>query len=529
MHAISSSISSTARAVGNTRSPVSQERTGTSLHVGPLDVQVACQGDAVPAPLGYLLPPGAVAVRHPLGDARAFRHGWQSWSHSHWFTPGETPAYTLYPRSHLIEQEGVAGDPDLSTRSAGLSMVEAPEGQCLLLGSLGLGASVAMRAGALEGTQEGAPAPWYVACGPEREVLTQYTTLLAERLAADGRAARPEKRIASMWSSWYSHYDKITEPTLRRDLADLDGLGFEVFQVDDGWQGKVGDWDVNPARFPSGMAALAAEIRASGRRPGLWIAPFIASEHSRVFRAHPDWFVRDEQDRPKRIRQHWGGGYYGLDLTRPEARDHVRKVIATVKGWGFDVLKCDFLFAAAIEGKRHDSRLSREEVYREGARLIREEAGDDTYLLACGAPVHASIGIFDGIRTSMDTGPVWRIPAPRNVVSAWPSASEALKNSVLRLWLDPLIQLDPDVSYIGSSTPIISVDHKRASRALGTVCGLKETSDLVGRLTPLQREDLKAWVSRRDTVRCLDRYRYEVNGETVDFEPYFKESPYVPW
>ena len=38
-----------------------------------------------------------------------------------------------------------------------------------------------------------------------------------------------------------------------------------------------GDWtDLDPARFPGGLGAVAAAVRRRKLRPGLWVAPFAA-------------------------------------------------------------------------------------------------------------------------------------------------------------------------------------------------------------------------------------------------------------
>lgn len=48
-----------------------------------------------------------------------------------------------------------------------------------------------------------------------------------------------------------------------------------MFQIDDGWQKSVGDWDVNTDRFPLGLKAVTEKIRSEGLIPGIWVAPLI--------------------------------------------------------------------------------------------------------------------------------------------------------------------------------------------------------------------------------------------------------------
>ncbi len=73
-------------------------------------------------------------------------------------------------------------------------------------------------------------------------------------------------------------------------------LGVEVFVVDDGWFGArdndhkgLGDWTVNPQKFPNGLNPLIAHVNELGMRFGLWIEPEMVNADSDLYRAHPDW------------------------------------------------------------------------------------------------------------------------------------------------------------------------------------------------------------------------------------------------
>jgi alpha-galactosidase len=80
------------------------------------------------------------------------------------------------------------------------------------------------------------------------------------------------------WCSWYQYFHGVTEEDVRSNLALADAWPFEVFQVDDGYQAAIGDWLETNERFPSDLAGLADTIRAAGRTPGIWLAPFLASK-----------------------------------------------------------------------------------------------------------------------------------------------------------------------------------------------------------------------------------------------------------
>ena len=57
----------------------------------------------------------------------------------------------------------------------------------------------------------------------------------------------------SGYTSWYNYFKKIDEKIILRDLDGLDRAkdGVSIFQIDDGFESKVGDWLVpDPKKFP---------------------------------------------------------------------------------------------------------------------------------------------------------------------------------------------------------------------------------------------------------------------------------------
>jgi alpha-galactosidase len=236
--------------------------------------------------------------------------------------------------------------------------------------------------------------------GSESEVFDHYFSHF------DG-AVDPEPR--SGWSSWYRYYHEVDEGAVRSNLEAYRsrGIPLDIFQIDDGWQRSVGDWLEVDESFPSGMAALASEIRSAGYTPGLWIAPFVAEESSQLFREHPDWFIKDATGDPLVAGYnpfHWTGRFYALDPLFPQVYEYLRRVFATVfEEWGFGFVKLDYLFAAAMlprEGK------SRGRIMFEALRMLREFTGE-RMSLGCGVPLGSAFGFLDYCRVGADTAPCW--------------------------------------------------------------------------------------------------------------------------
>ena len=85
----------------------------------------------------------------------------------------------------------------------------------------------------------------------------------AARVGAHG--ASP---FLSGWCSWYHFFERVSEADVLRNLEALAAarpeIAVDVVQIDDGYQRAIGDWLETNAKFPRGLAPLAAEIRAAG-------------------------------------------------------------------------------------------------------------------------------------------------------------------------------------------------------------------------------------------------------------------------
>jgi alpha-galactosidase len=153
---------------------------------------------------------------------------------------------------------------------------------------------------------------WLIARGTEDEVFTKYTELLGKTYGKGRFQVAPR-----VWCSWYSMYGWINERVFLQALNDFGDMPFDVFQLDDGWQIAHGDWEAN-SKFPSGMKAIADKIKASGRTPGIWLAPFMVAENAQLAKDHPDWLLRDDQGNLIHAGISWNGSPLCLDVTHPE-------------------------------------------------------------------------------------------------------------------------------------------------------------------------------------------------------------------
>lgn len=489
------------------------------LALGDVEVDVVSGRAPQAVDGGVVLSGRAVRVGYP-GTARAFyRHGWQSWSQTRWLELDEPVWRVPVPELHPFDDDPAHAD---ATRHGGAWVGALDgDGHVLLVGALGLdgrvelvGAPAAALVASGEATDE-----WFVAYGTEHDVFAAYAGHLGRHL---GRRDQADLRV---WCSWYSFYTGVTEPALDAVLADLEGLAFDVVQIDDGWQREIGDWRANH-EFPSGMPASAARIRDTGRRPGLWLAPFLVHERSEVAATHPDWLLRDAAGAPVPAGWNWGGRVHALDVTRPDVLAHVVDDVRAAAGWGFDYLKLDFLYAAALPGVRH-AEVERHRAYRRAVEALRDAVGDDVLLLACGAPIVPSLGVFDAIRVGPDVAELWENHAATRYLHhvSGPQTRYAIATSAHRLWLRPLIGVDPDVAYFRTRHCLLTDAQKALLADLTRVCGFRATSDVPATLDPHERTALAAYLDERSRVEPVDRYRWKIDGREVDFGPVAAAPP----
>ncbi|MAH12014.1 MAG: alpha-galactosidase [Acidimicrobiaceae bacterium] len=135
--------------------------------------------------------------------------------------------------------------------------------------------------------------------------------------------------ILNTWEAVYFAHDLNTLSALADRAA---AVGVERFVLDDGWflgrdddRRALGDWVVDPAKWPAGLDPLIAHVRGLGMEFGLWVEPEMISPDSELFRAHPDWGLVDPHHDPVRARHQ-----LVLDLTNPGAFEHIRQSLCSL-------------------------------------------------------------------------------------------------------------------------------------------------------------------------------------------------------
>ena len=235
---------------------------------------------------------------------------------------------------------------------------------------------------------------------------------------------------------------------MQRLLADCDlGPCQGIFQIDDGYA-TVGDWtSPHEDRFPRGMKRLADDIRVKGLLPGLWMAPFVCSVDSDVYRDHQDWLLRDENGAPVCTGSHWNGAY-ALDTLNPAVREHARRSLWTAThDWGYRMLKLDFLYGACM---LPHGGMNRGELMADALDLLRASVPEGVSFDLCGVPLSSAMGRTEYCRIGCDVGLDWDdVPWMRLLHRERVSTKRSLANTRGRAHLDRrAFRNDPDVFFL---------------------------------------------------------------------------------
>lgn len=441
-------------------------------------------------------------LRMPPDDpAIAYVQGWQSWSHSGWLGREDRRPHSRLGRLTLPAHGGRAHSPDLGRGHFQSEMFGAVlserEGVGLLIGFLSQREAFGHL---LIDLRFGAPRVhlWcdldHIPLAPGATVISDWACLQPIdsrqsrafgpylQAAAQENGARVPSRPMSGWCSWYAFFNDLHVSDLEANLDWLagrrDSVPLDVFQIDDGYQRRVGDWRRQKEDFSGRMPALAERITSAGMLPGLWLAPFLAHPKADLLADHPDWVLRMPSGRPAPAGWIWNTFVRALDVTNPEVFAYVERLIRMLcEAWRFQYLKLDFLYAGALHGVRADPSLTRAQALHRALRMIRRAAGEKTVLVGCGCPIGSGIGIFDSMRVGPDVAPSWR---PRYVFSSpllrkdpvLPSVFNALQASLARSlfhrrwWLN-----DPDCVLLRNSQTRLSIEEVRTLATVASLCG----------------------------------------------------------
>lgn len=433
------------------------------------------------------------------GTGRIYAEGWQSWSPATWYPLGGASRRPEEEWQHLMRFRPGTPVAETGVQGEGVLVVDPGAGaevRCYAsTDPVAVPTLVATLSGDRVAVRSTGPVDVRVGAQGAEAALESLGDELGDELGVGALAGPP-----TVWCTWYRYFEQVTADDVRENLAAIGAhdLPVDVVQIDDGWSPGLGEGLVEADAFGS-LARLVDDVRAAGRRAGIWLAPFVVGAETTLAREHPEWLVG-------RAGRNWGQELWGLDMTRPAVQEllagHVRRLVDL----GIDYLKLDFLYAGAVPGTRHQDR-DPVAAYRDGLALIREAAGPDVYVVGCGAPLLPSVGLVDAMRVSPDTFHEGGEDGSTGLRGLMPLAARAWQQG--RLWVN-----DPDCVV---ARPSYS-QRERWSEAARDLGGLRSFSDRVGELDDRGLEIVRTLLDDGGSSGVMSAERVQVAARLAQSE-----------
>ncbi len=257
-------------------------------------------------------------------------------------------------------------------------------------------------------------------------------------------------RKPSVFCTWYFYELNVTLDDVRTNLEIMKKrrLPYDVFQIDEGWEVTLGEYEPNE-KFPVSMKDLANEIKDAGFVPGLWSSPFVAHETASVWKAHPEWILKDRDGRPVLFPMN-DTVYYVFDITDSSTWEYFREIYRRFTfDWGYTYHKLDFTRAAVIyeDADFCDKKITLARAYYEAVRAIRKGMGEDSFFLMCGGLYDPMIGLVDAQRTGSDVLSMWS----SNINKNGKTAPYTIRQSAMRYYMNEWWANDPDALMVRSN------------------------------------------------------------------------------
>ncbi|MFD2934751.1 glycoside hydrolase family 36 protein [Spirosoma flavum] len=155
------------------------------------------------------------------------------------------------------------------------------------------------------------------------------------------RLSELSQKPTFVYNTWVPFRKNINEKLIMELAKAAADAGMKEFIIDDGWADNYGDWIIDTKKFPNGLKPVFDYIKSLGMKPGLWVSVGSASPDSKVYKAHPDWFVLDANQQPANLHED--------DLKMRTAcfgtpwRGYIKDILLKIAlEYGLEYLKLDF-------------------------------------------------------------------------------------------------------------------------------------------------------------------------------------------
>jgi len=231
--------------------------------------------------------------------------------------------------------------------------------------------------------------PYFNTSNPAEILNTTISDYVRKNMGI--RLAKMPHIPTSVYNTWAPFRGDMTTASVIDVAQKAADCGFKYFVMDAGWNTidgnptmtgdkdldwilNLGDWKEDLSKFPNGLKEVFDEVKRLGMKSGLWISVATATKNAKVYRDHPDWFVKDENGNPaflhdesgnpNQVTACLGSGYFGYIK---------ESILGLVNKHGLKYVKLDlsavtsaYRFNPRFTGcsaKNHEHHRDREESY----------------------------------------------------------------------------------------------------------------------------------------------------------------------
>jgi hypothetical protein len=181
----------------------------------------------------------------------------------------------------------------------------------------------------------------------------------------------------------------------------------------------AGDWLEPDENWPGGLENAAREIFKHGYRAGIWIAPFIVSNKSKLIKKHPDWIIKNSEGYYKLEMANKNETFYTIDPSNNNVRKYLRTVFQSLRKMGFIFYEMDYLEWGLKDSqtvKMDSQEKSSVQILREVLDIIRHEIGYGSLVVANNTAFQPVIGFADIVKTSSPCDAGWNDAGVKNMI-----------------------------------------------------------------------------------------------------------------
>jgi alpha-galactosidase len=192
--------------------------------------------------------------------------------------------------------------------------------------------------------------------GTDADPHWRIPTYVRDHIAVNHEAISPNW----VYNTWEPFHKDISAALLRDLIPRAAADGFTLLTLDDGWEQRYGDNDVDTKKFPSGLEPVFAQADALGMKRGIWSPLALIDTKAHDFLAHPEWACR-EQDGSLRISN--GGSGVVMSLASPYKFAAIERISDLVRRYKLDYVKLDLTTVFNTYGEQPGCFERREEYH----------------------------------------------------------------------------------------------------------------------------------------------------------------------